>query len=118
MYKWEERIHKILDSERERVEQKLYEAYGNYRDTGYSRYTKQIDKLEKELCVINTYIDGPAVTVPLELEAKRYEDAIREYRTDMLEFRGELPELYMHNARGMVDHAITKLDIILGDKGL
>ena len=118
MSKWRERINKILDSEQEKIERKLYEARGNLQDTGYDRYWKQVDRLEKELWEISECREGTTRVESLEATIRLYDQAIREYRNAAFEFRKSLPRSHTSNSRELIDRVISRLDIILGEKRL
>ena len=118
MSKWKERINKILDSEQEKIERKLYEARGNLQDTGYDRYWKEVDRLEKELWEISEYREGTARVESLEATIRLYDQAIREYRNAAFDFSKSLSRSHVSNSRELIDRMITKLDIILGEKRL
>jgi len=118
MSKWRERINKILDSEQEKIERKFYEARGNLQDTGYERYRKQVDRLEKELWEITEYREGVDRVESLETTIKLYDQAIREYRNAAFDFSKSLSRSHVSNSRELIDRMITKLDIILGEKRL
>lgn len=117
MSKWKERIDKILTAERERIEKKLKEAEGNYRDTGYSRYFKQMEKCEIELAEIEDFQKSGIKIAKAENIGRRYEKAINKYREKM--------DDYVRYHKGMerpieetVEALKTRLYTALQDEGV
>lgn len=80
MSNWKDRVNKILDTETEKINAKLNEATGNYRDTGYQRYYNQIERCENELDEIETYRHARREIAQAEYEAQKLRKAITAFR--------------------------------------
>ena len=79
MAKWKERVNKILDAEQARLKEKYREAEGSYRDTGYDRYYKMMNRCEQELEDLYAFRNSKIVIAENESKLRRYRKVVNEY---------------------------------------
>ena len=112
--KWKDRINKILEAERGRLETKLSEAEANYRDTGYQRYYTQMGKYDDELAEIDSFMRSQLKIATAESETRRYRKAINEYRKQLDQY-----SLYHKGVDRPVEETVselrTRLELALGE---
>ena len=108
MSKWKDRVKKILDTEREKIEHKFLEAEGNYRDTGHGRYFNQMERYEKELVEIDDFLNS-------QLNVNRAESEARRYRKALIAFRQQMDDyiLYHNGVDRPIDETVKALQLKL-----
>lgn len=80
---WKERINKIIDAELEKARAKHRDAEGCWRDTGWERYYKAMEKAESEIAELETFRNIKLNLAQAEGRSRRYGKVVGEFRKSM-----------------------------------
>lgn len=86
---WKTRVDKILSAEQQKLKAKYDDAEGSYRDTGYERYYKAMNKAEAELDELDEYRNSKLRIAEAESKARRYRKVLDDYMKSLTLYAGD-----------------------------
>lgn len=79
-----EQAAKVIERARATIETERNEAYRDYRDTGYDRYYKMVEARDKDIELLDDYVNARSKLKDAQRQLTQYKDFVRTY-TKMLD---------------------------------